>query len=170
MRLAYAQRATFVLGILSRAPSSSSPWEVPQVDRTRPQTFPARHIASRNMRIQQHKMSLLPLPTTTLAIVINWVQRMGQILRHGEKYSNLFGEVGAKTGMGGEWSKKDAWSAPGTLILPHTPCVCIIGPNISRVVCAAVPCCVLYCVPWYAFASCCLLRHRCCCLCVSPHS
>ena len=40
---------------------------------------------SRNMRIQQHKMSLPPLPTTTLAIVINWVQRMGQILRHGEK-------------------------------------------------------------------------------------
>ena len=40
---------------------------------------------SRNMRIQQHKMSLPPLPTTTLAIVMNWVQRMGQILRHGEK-------------------------------------------------------------------------------------
>ena len=40
---------------------------------------------TRNMRIQQHKMSLPPLPTTTLAIVMNWVQRMGQILRHGEK-------------------------------------------------------------------------------------
>ena len=37
---------------------------------------------SRNMRIQQHKMSLPPLPTTTLAIVMSWVQRMGQILRH----------------------------------------------------------------------------------------
>ena len=30
------------------------------------------------MRIQQHKMSLPPLPTTTLVIVINWGQRMGQ--------------------------------------------------------------------------------------------
>ena len=40
---------------------------------------------SRNMRIQQHKMSLPPLPTSTLAIIINWVQRTGQILRHGEK-------------------------------------------------------------------------------------
>ena len=59
---------------------------------------------SRNKRIQQHKMSLTPLPTTTLAIVINWVQGMGQILRH----SKLFGEVGAKTGTSGEWSKKDA--------------------------------------------------------------
>ena len=40
---------------------------------------------SRNMRLQQHKMSLQPLPTTTLAIVINWVQRMGQVLTHREK-------------------------------------------------------------------------------------
>ena len=40
---------------------------------------------SPNMRIQQHKMSLPPLPTTTLAIVINWVQGMGQIHRHGKK-------------------------------------------------------------------------------------
>ena len=36
---------TFVLSILSLAPSLSSPWEVPQVDRTRPQTFLARHLA-----------------------------------------------------------------------------------------------------------------------------
>ena len=42
---AHAQRATFVISILSLAPSLSSPWEVPQVDRTRPQTFPARHLA-----------------------------------------------------------------------------------------------------------------------------
>ena len=34
--LAHARRATFVLSILSLAPSLSSPWEVPQVDRTRP--------------------------------------------------------------------------------------------------------------------------------------
>ena len=32
---------------------------------------------SRDMRVQQHKMSLPPLPTTTLAIIRNWVQRMG---------------------------------------------------------------------------------------------
>ena len=83
---AHARRATFVLCTLSLAPSLSSPWEVPQVDRTSPQTFRAKHLAiSRNMRIQQHKMSLPPLPTTTLAIVINRVQRMGQILRHGKK-------------------------------------------------------------------------------------
>ena len=37
------------------------------------------------MRIQQHKMSLPPLPTTTPAIIINCVQRMGQVLRHDEK-------------------------------------------------------------------------------------
>ena len=37
---------------------------------------------SRNMRIQQHKIQL---PAPILAIIINWVQRMGQILGHGEK-------------------------------------------------------------------------------------
>ena len=42
---AHARRATFVLSILSLAPGLSSPWEFPQVDRTRPQTFPARHLA-----------------------------------------------------------------------------------------------------------------------------
>ena len=45
-RPAHARRATFVLSILSLAPGLSSSWEVPQVDRTRPQTFPARHVAS----------------------------------------------------------------------------------------------------------------------------
>ena len=40
---------------------------------------------SRNLRIQQHKMSHPPLPTTTPAIVMNWVQRMGQILRQSKK-------------------------------------------------------------------------------------
>ena len=44
-RPAHAQRATFVLSILSLAPDFSSPREVPQVDRTRPQTFRARHLA-----------------------------------------------------------------------------------------------------------------------------
>ena len=45
---------------------------------------------SRNMRIQQHKMSLPPLPTTkTLAIIINRVQRMGHILSHGEKILHI---------------------------------------------------------------------------------
>ena len=37
------------------------------------------------MRIQQHKISLPPVPTTTPTIVINCVQKMSQILRHGEK-------------------------------------------------------------------------------------
>ena len=41
----FARRATFVLSILSLAPDLSSPWEVPQVDRTRPQTFRAKHVA-----------------------------------------------------------------------------------------------------------------------------
>ena len=44
-RPVHAQRATFVSSILSLAPSLSSPRGVPQVDRTRPQTFPARHLA-----------------------------------------------------------------------------------------------------------------------------
>ena len=38
---ARARRATFVLSILSLAPSLSSPWDIPQVDRTRPQPFSA---------------------------------------------------------------------------------------------------------------------------------
>ena len=42
---AHARRATFVLSILSLAPGLSSPQEVPQVDRTTPQTFRARHLA-----------------------------------------------------------------------------------------------------------------------------
>ena len=42
---AHARRATFVLSILSLAPSLSSPWEVPRVDCTRPQNFPAKHLA-----------------------------------------------------------------------------------------------------------------------------
>ena len=42
---AHARRATFVWSILSLAPSLSPPSEVPQVDCTRPQTFPARHLA-----------------------------------------------------------------------------------------------------------------------------
>ena len=43
--LAHARRATFVFSILSLAPGLSSSREVPQVDRTRPQTVPARHLA-----------------------------------------------------------------------------------------------------------------------------
>ena len=42
----FTRRATFVLSILSLAPGLSSPWEVPQVDHTRLQTFRARHLAS----------------------------------------------------------------------------------------------------------------------------
>ena len=44
----FARCATFVLNILSLAPSLSSPWEVPQVDCTRPQTFFARHLVPRD--------------------------------------------------------------------------------------------------------------------------
>ena len=39
-----ARRATFVLSVLALAPSLSSPWEVPPVDRTGPQTFCAKHV------------------------------------------------------------------------------------------------------------------------------
>ena len=41
---AHARRATFVFSILAPAPNLSSPREVPQVDRTGPQTFRARHL------------------------------------------------------------------------------------------------------------------------------
>ena len=41
----FARRATFVVSVLSRAPSLFSPKEVPRVDRTGPQTFPAKHVA-----------------------------------------------------------------------------------------------------------------------------
>ena len=41
----FARRATIVVSILSLAPSLSSPREVPQVDRTGPQTFPAKQVA-----------------------------------------------------------------------------------------------------------------------------
>ena len=74
------------------------------------------------MRIQQHKMSLPPLPTTTLAIVIYRVQRMGQILRHGEKVLQIvWREGGGKHPHGWGMVKKDARRAPGALILPHNP-------------------------------------------------
>ena len=69
--MAHAQRATFVLSILSLAPSLSPPRDAPQVDCTRPQTFHAKHVATTSNH--------------TLAIIINWVQRMGQMLRHYEK-------------------------------------------------------------------------------------
>ena len=44
-RPAHARHATSVSSILSLAPRLSSPWEVPQVDHTRPQTFSAKHVA-----------------------------------------------------------------------------------------------------------------------------
>ena len=56
--------------------------------------LPIRVLHSRNLPmppLDNHPIghaiwvSLSPLPTTTLAIMINWVQRMGQNLRHGEK-------------------------------------------------------------------------------------
>ena len=85
-------------------------------------------------------MSLPRLPTTTLAIVINWVQRMGQILDTARRYSRLFGEGGAKTGTGGEWSKKDARRAPGALILPlRRPSTVSAFDCISRLCGGATP-------------------------------
>ena len=48
-------------------------------------------------------MSHPPLPSTILAIIINWVQRMGKFLDAARRYSKLFGEVGAKASTGGEW-------------------------------------------------------------------
>ena len=75
-------------------------------------------LGSRNMRIQQHKMSLPPLPTTkTLTIIINWGQRMGHILRHARRYSRLFGEGGQRQAGVGNGQKK----MPGALILPLRP-------------------------------------------------
>ena len=41
----FARRATFVLSILSLAQSLSPPREVSQIDRTRLQTFCAKHVA-----------------------------------------------------------------------------------------------------------------------------
>ena len=72
---------------------------------------------SRNMTIQQHKMSLPPLPTTIPETGCKgWAKFLGMARR----YSKLFGEVGAKTGTSGEWSKKDARRAPGALTLSLT--------------------------------------------------
>ena len=67
------------------------------------------------MRIEQHKMSLPPLPTTTLAIIINWVQRMGQILRHGEKVLQTVCSGGGKNRHKWGMVKK---KMPGALTLP----------------------------------------------------
>ena len=50
-------------------------------------------------------MSLPLLATTTLAIITNWVQKLGQILRHCEKVLRLFGEKGQKQGGGGGHAK-----------------------------------------------------------------
>ena len=87
---------------------------------------------SRKMRVQQHKMSLPPLPTTALAIIINWVQRMGQIPRHCEKVSNLQPWpieggclVECQVGSGREGGRGGGGiSAPGIffLTIPH-PCL-----------------------------------------------
>ena len=76
----FARRATFVLGILSPAPSLSSPREVRQVDHTSPSLQGTSHKPKYENSTTQNVT-----PTTSNHIVINWVQRMGQILRHSKK-------------------------------------------------------------------------------------
>ena len=54
-------------------------------------------------------MSLPPLPTTTLAIIINRVQRIGQILRHGEKVPDCLvrgGKNRHSLGMGKKFAQR----------------------------------------------------------------
>ena len=74
------------------------------------------------MRIQQHKLSLPPLPTTT---VINWVQRMGQILRHGEKVLQIVwwggGGGGQKQARVGNGKKKMPGARPAHQYSPRLP-------------------------------------------------
>ena len=58
-------------------------------------------------------MSLPTLPNTTLAIIINWVQRMGQIPRHSEKILQIVLGGGEQAQLGNGQKKM-----PGALILP----------------------------------------------------
>ena len=105
--LVHARRATFVLSIPAVAPSLSSPREVPQVDRTGPQTFPAEHVWAEWL----HHPCLLGRP-----------QWKGDQIRSG--YINL-GFLGADCLVrGGGGGQKQAWvgtgkkKMPGLLILP----------------------------------------------------
>ena len=59
-----------------------------------------------------------PLPTTTLAIIINRVQRMGQILRHGEKVHQSVWCGGGGGGQNQAWVGNGQKKMPGALILP----------------------------------------------------
>ena len=103
---------------------------------------------SRNMRIQQHKMSLPPLPTTTLAIVINRVQRMGQILRHGEKVLQIVWWGGGGGGQKQARVENGKKKMPGALILPQISeqqvrkhdktSVCVLQTSVSHPVSSAV--------------------------------
>ena len=60
------------------------------------------------MRIQQHKMSLPPFQPPPLPSSSTGCKGWAKFLDTARRYSKLFGEVGAKTGMSGEWSKTDA--------------------------------------------------------------
>ena len=65
-----------------------------------PSNLPCRApCISQDTRIQQHKKTLPPLPTTTLAIIINWVQRTGQIFGHGKKVLQIAWWGGGGFGM-----------------------------------------------------------------------
>ena len=85
---AHARHAIFVLSILSLAPSSH--WEVPP-SRTaldhKPSLQGTLHKPKYENSTTQNVTPLLP--TTTLGIIINWVQRMGQILRHSERILSI---------------------------------------------------------------------------------
>ena len=70
-------------------------------------------------------MSLPPLATTTLAIIINWV------LDTARRFSRLFGEGGQKQAPVGSGQKKDARRTPATVILPLAPKVHGAEKNIS---------------------------------------
>ena len=70
------------------------------------------------MRFQQHKMSLPAFPTSTLVIILNWVQRTGQILRHSEKVLQIVQRGGGDRHGWGNGENLCARCLLGALIPP----------------------------------------------------
>ena len=119
MRLAHARRA-IVLSILCLAPSLSPPREIPQVDCTRSQTFPARHVAPKYENSTTQNVT----PTTSNHDPCHHHKlgaKDGPDSARG--YSRLFGEGGHKQARVGNGQKK----MPGALILPPSPPVSVGG-------------------------------------------